>query len=349
MKDRFNGYKRVGNRVSLLDISRYCGLAPKLSEKGGVGRAAEVSGTFHAMASAQTPAEQAEALARFARLNANEQAQVQGWKLPTDTEVQPGTVLRYSEAKKEVLVGLDHGGSYRDPTKYDVLLRGYIDFVWVVPIETPFGDMRVAYVGDLKKSKFSSSGPDTLQTAAYGFAMSGLYGADAFCTGLWYLEDGQWDWSDRFIEFGTDEAVDLWASVKAAAENTDDKAIMGDHCRDCWGRLRCDSWALAASLGGTELKALVAGATLEPEALAQAAWQASQMKKLGEEALKRVQDMAYNGNLSRLRYNGSVYTQSWREGNEYVNVATLREKLGDEAERHIKRGKSYARWDWRKA
>ncbi len=341
---KWNGFRIIGNRPSTLDAARYCGLAPKLSEAGGVQRSAEVSGTFHALAAGESDAPK-----RFARLSSGEQAELAKWKTPSDVEV-PGATLRYTEAIKEADIGLDEAGIYRDPTKQDVFLRGTADMYWVAELETVFGSQKVVYVGDLKKSRYASSGPDTLQCAAYGFGIASMVGAEAFCCGLWYLEDSEWEWSRNFVELGSGPASKLWDVIVASAEHKSDRAIMGDHCLNCWGRLQCEAWSLAAAKVDPELEALAAGAELTGESLGRAAFKATNMKRLAEAALERVKSAAYAGNLiGGVKYGAQEYRQEFRPGRESVDIERLRSELGAEAEKYIRLGRAFPSWNWRKA
>lgn len=340
----FNGFRILGNRPSTLDTARFCGLSPKLSETGGVGRAAEISSTFHALASGDPAAQK-----RFLRLADEEQATIAKWKVPQDIEVADGVTLKYDEGIKETPVGIDAAGIYRDPTTQDVFLRGTPDVFWIVELEGHFGPYKVAYIGDMKKSRYSSSGPDTLQCAAYGFAVASKYECEAFVPGLWYLEDAQWDWSRNVIELHSREADRLWDTVVAAAENTTAEANMGDHCMNCWGRLQCKAWSMAIAEADPDFEALATGATLSGEALGRAAWKATNMKKVADEALKRLKDLAYAGNLlGGVRYGGQRYNQSWSDGRDSVDIGKLRKELGPAAERFIKKGAGYPSWRWAK-
>lgn len=340
MADRFNGYKRTGNRISLLDISRYCGLAGELGETNpGVGRAAEMSKTFHAMA-----ANDKGSLKMFARLDDEEQSAVQSWRLPDDVQVGPH-LLRYADGRKEESIGLDESGRYVDPSTKSVFLRGDVDLNWVIE---DWEGMRVAAVCDYKKSRFTTAaGPDTLQNAAYGFAIADKYGCDAFVTGLWYLEEGQWNWSDHFVDLSSSAAVRLWERIVGAGQNRDKKGSYGAHCTDCWERLRCAVWAEPAFLKETDLH--VDPENPDPAAMVRSLLAATAMEDLAKRTKATLKEIKKRHPDLRVESSGKEWRSNWREGSETTSVAAVRAAFGAEAEKAIKKGSGYSEFRWVKA
>lgn len=339
--DRFNGYKRTGNRISLLDVSRYCGLAAKLGEANtAVSRAAEVSSVFHAIGACVGQEWPDDLKRRYALLSEGEQAEIMGWKLPAPVEVAPGIVLDYAQSTREELVGIDELGNYVDPTKQDVLGRGDVDAYWVIP---EWEGARVLAVADMKKSKYTTSaGPDTLQTATYGFALANKHDCDAFVTGLWYLQEGEWNWSEHFVDLSTSAAARLWDRCLAALTHRTSTATYGDHCTDCWERQRCEAWVLPAFI---EERDIVLDPE-RPETLATAALAAKAMGELSKRILDNVKAIAKDNPNLRITYNSKEFKPRNYDGKESVAAEDVRKAFGAEAEKVIKKGRPYQAFSW---
>lgn len=343
--ERFNGYKRTGNRISLLDVTRYCALAGQLGEENNaVMRAAEMSAVFHASVAEGRPGTPLSRglMKRIALLSDDERNEMASWKYPTPIEVAPGIVLDYWESTREEAVGIDEQGRYVDPSTQDVLGRGFVDGYWVID---NWEGMRVLAVADMKKSKFTTSaGPDTLQCATYGFALADKHQCDAFVSGLWYLQEGEWNWSQHFVDLSSSAAARLWERCCAALQNRGQDATYGDHCTDCWERSRCKAWVLPAFL---EEKDLVLDPS-RPETLAKAALAAKAMGELKDQILGNIQAMARENPSLRIEYNSKRYMPSNREGRESVSVEDVRRVFGKDAEAIIKKGRPYQAFMWLK-
>lgn len=245
-----SAYIKRGHRVSLLPITQYCQLAGKLSEEHGAGRAAAKSSAWHAQA-AGAP----DAPAKLARLTPKELNEIAGWSKPIPVTIF-GKELTYEDADKEQPVGLDAAGEFAESG--EVVTCGTLDFAWIVEHHDPFIG-RVAVIGDLKKTRWASSGPDSLQLLAYGYAWAKKHGCRAFMTGIWVIEDKEWQWSQAVHELDSFTELDLWDRIRHAALNVGTEAAYGDHCGNCYGRLHCPEYTLPAQFAETVLAPVAAG------------------------------------------------------------------------------------------
>jgi hypothetical protein len=224
------------NRMSRLPIAEFCGRSGELDV--GSGRAAAMSTAFHAMCEGD-PAKIAPALARLTQKEVDE---IKNWERPVLVHFDDGTELSYDSAEKESRVGIDARGRFElDAEK--ALVVGTLDMAWTVEKERGCAQ-RICYVGDIKKTKWTTlDGPESLQLAGYGFALSAREQATHFCPGLWIAEDGEWVWGD-LIDLESSRASDLWARIEHAATNQGGEFRTGGHCSSCWARLRCPAYLL---------------------------------------------------------------------------------------------------------
>jgi hypothetical protein len=337
-------YRFYGNRCSLLPVSFYCPLAGRLSAEHGAGREARMSQAVHARF-AGVP----EAQKLYESLDPDERAEVDTWHKPsTVTWLEHGetVVLDYESAEKEVPVGLDKDGNFVGPDR-ECMTAGTLDFAWVREV----AGMRVAYVADMKKTRWTTSdGPASLQVAAYGFAYASKEFCDAFVTGIWILEDGAWQWSSEMIVLGTYKADELWGRVRSAALNTSGEVTTGAHCRSCWGRKHCPEYFLPFEANTTELAKLNDVDSLAPDELGAIVLMAQAAKEIAELALKHCKEAVRRGAEARCPKTGKVWRMAQRQGRESaLSVKELRARLGAEAEQYIKRGEPYEQADWVKA
>ncbi len=227
----------MDNRMSSLPIVRFCSAAGKLGEKHGAGRAAAISSAFHANA-----AETDEAPALLARLTPEEREEIDTWYLPTDVTFPDGTNLVYAEAEREFETMLDRDGEWTDDPEKAVSI-GHPDMRWIAHHKMDGRDVKICYIGDLKKTDFSSpDGVRSLQLIGYGFAEASRHDCDGFCVGYWNLTEGGWDWGE-IIEIGFD-SIGLLDQVMHAVMNTDGEYATGSHCQNCWERLHCQEYLL---------------------------------------------------------------------------------------------------------
>lgn len=243
-------YKKLGNRISLLPVTQFCALAGQLSEQHGAGRAAAKSSCWHARAAGA-----ANSAALEAKLTPKELDEIAGWSKPSPVTIF-GKELTYEAADKEQPVGLDSRGEWADGG--EVVTAGTLDFAWVVEHHDPFIG-RCAVVADLKKTVWASSGPDSLQLLAYGYAWAKKNGCRAFMTGIWIIEDKEWQWSQTVYELDSFTELDLWDRIRHAALNTGSEAAYGEHCSNCYGRLHCPEYTLPSQFAETVLAPVAAG------------------------------------------------------------------------------------------
>lgn len=229
------------NRPSSLDVARYCGLAPRLAAQYGTGRAAVMSTAFHAKCSnAPDLAE------KMMALTDDEREEISEWKRPTPCTVL-GVTLDYEHSDKEFGVGLNSELSYPRFGNSATVTEGTLDMAWVGTLPSPraAGCSLIAFVADIKKSRYAVDGPQTLQNTAYAFAYASLRGCIHFLRGLWIADEGEWIWEREPVEIDSVRGMALGAEVLFAARN-DGPATTGSHCMKCYARLHCPEWLLAA-------------------------------------------------------------------------------------------------------
>lgn len=326
---RAGSYIKTGNRVSLLPISAFCGMAAGLSEQHGAGRAAACSTAFHARA-AGAP----DAAAKWSQLTPKEQATVATWATPTDVEVG-GHTLRYADAAKEQPVGLTATGEWA--SEGEVLTCGTLDFAWVID--------GIAYVGDIKKTAWTTSGPDSLQLLAYGFAWAKKHGCGSFCVGLWLIEEAEWRWSPEVYPVEGFESLDLWGRIAHAASNNDGRPSFGDHCHNCYARLHCGEWTLPAAMADTVLGAVATGGELTDERLAEAVEYVQRIKGVIERVEEQAKEAVRRGLKVVHPTTGKVWKAVSTKGRESLDQAALFAEIPD-ATRFIKRGENFATFRW---
>lgn len=322
--------RRVGNRISLLPISEFCGKAPILSEQYGAGRAAAMSSAFHA---SQAKAENAPAL--MSRLTDAEREEIAGWHPPAPVWMPDG-LLEYATAEKELEVAVQYP---------DVNVVGHLDFAWHVDVVA--SGQRHAYVADIKKSVWTTSdGPESLQLHGYGMAYAQSRGCDAYCTGLWCATEGEWLWSKEMVVLDSERGHSILERLKFAAENRSDQASTGEHCRRCWARMHCPEYLLPAALGETWLAPVAEGGDiLRVDHTFIHKLQA--MEETLKAAKKQVQEAVRRGAVQiRDPETGKIWAPVEMSGRDSVDIAKLKSSLGQEASRYIKQGAPFQQFRW---
>lgn len=333
-----SAYVKLGNRVSLLPITSFCGLAGSLSEAHGAGRAAAMSSAWHAQA-AKAP----DAAAKLAKLTPKELDQIAGWPKPTDVKVL-GETLTYDDAEKEQPIGLTASGEWADEGA--VLTCGTLDFAWIVTHQDPFIG-RVAVVGDLKKTRWASSGPDSLQLLTYGYAWAKKNGCRAFVTGIWVIEDAEWQWSEKVYELDSFSELDLWQRIAHAASNTAPEASFGEHCGSCYGRLHCPEYTLPAQFAETVLAPVAAGGPIDDGAkLGELLAFAERVAPLLDKAKDMAKEAARRGVKVKHPTTGKVLGFVACKSPEALNRAKLFAAM-PEATKFLERGDGYSRMLWK--
>lgn len=326
-----DGYVKLGNRVSLLPMAQFCGLAGELSEAHGAGRAAAMSSAFHAKMAGGDDAKE-----KLARLTPKELDTIAGWTKPSDVMVR-GRTLTYEDADKEQAVGLDAHGEWADSG--EVVTCGTLDFAWV--------HEGCAFVGDMKKSRWTTNGPDTLQLLTYGYAWAKKHGCHSFVVGLWIIEDAEWQWSPTVYKLDDFSTLDLWGRIYYAAMNKSGEANYGDHCSNCYGRLHCPEYTAPAALADTVLSpAAVGGALEDSEKLADLLAYCERVLPMIEKVKEHAREAARRGTPVRDKA-GRVLTFTRCKGRESLNKARLFAEM-PEATRFIERGDPYDMMRWAK-
>lgn len=342
-------------RPSLLPIAQYCPQAVRLSGQYGAGRAAAKSKAFHALL-AGSPESRRLMLA----LSPDEREEIETWHRPT-TCVIDGVTLDYASAAKEVPVGLSKAGGFLDPSTPEddprFLTKGTLDFAWIADV----WGMHVAFVADLKKSSFTTTdGPESLQLHCYATAFAERFMCDAYVTGLWILEDGEWQWSaDEPVELGTPRHSEILETIVHAATNTEGEACTGRHCLDCWNRKHCPEYlapagiaALAANGAPLTLDAITRPGGITADNAASFLVARAALEDLADIISVQVKTFVANGGTVR-DGRGKVYSRSVQKGRESANVngvkALLNELPADLANRYsavVSRGNPFEVYRW---
>lgn len=332
------------NRVSILPVAQYCGQAATRGT-GAAGRPAIMSSAFHAVC-----AEQTDANVKLMSLTPEERATIEKWEKPQDTTVE-GVPFSYDACEKEVTLGLTREGEYCEIDKFglpvsgDLITIGHMDFGTILRV----GDKNVAIIGDMKKSRWTVDGPETLQLHAYGMAYASKVKADGYIPILWLLEEGEYIFGPYF-DLDSWEIMEILPRIVHAATN-EGEAVTGSHCRKCYARTRCidhlfpamhaDEWlAPLAENGGLENcdEAEIAALLLKVQAV--------------EDVAVFVKDELKSWTLNNggsLRAGDRIWGMSQRAGNVTVNKKKLIADLGDGADKYLKQGKPVISPRWRKA
>lgn len=331
-------YTITGTRCSLLTISQFCGKAAELSEQHGAGRPAAMSSAYHAFLAGEPDAE-----AKLARLTDEERKKIEKWKPPTTCHPIPSVTLDYASATKETPVGLDAEGEYVEEGG-EALTAGTPDFYWIREVH----GIRVVYVGDMKKTRWTTlDGPKSLQLLSYGWALAKKHGCDAFCCGLWFLEEGAWNWGE-VVEMNSWDSLDVWDKIRHAAENRGE-ASTGAHCRDCYGRMYCPDHLLPVALGDTQLRAFSHPESLTEETVAMAvlyAQAAEELAKAVEANAKEWQRRGYG--VVRDVKAGKVWKEVTMPGRQSITSIDALVKAIPAAEKFVKQGSDYTQFRWTK-
>ncbi len=311
------------NRMSILPVAQFCGLASRLAAQHGAGRAAALSTAFHAICAGE------DETTATAGLTDDECQELLQLHPPVDVEVN-GVTLRYPEAKHEVEVKISID---------DEFCVGHVDGYWVMD--------DIAYVADIKLTRWASKGPNTLQLLAYGMAVAETYGCHAFYTGIWAATEGEWNWSQ--VHDVWKDGPRIYAQIAHASTNNSDTGDTGPHCSDCYNRLHCpeyllpvsrESWLAPLSRDG-ELTNDIAREMLERVERAERVVKAA--KSSLREYARRIGGIGDPAS-------GLVWRPYEVKGKaSTISVKEVRERFPALANELIKSGAPYARYGWRKA
>lgn len=331
----------LGNRMSVTPFSVYCGGVAGLSAKHGAGRPAAMSKAAHAKF-AGAP----EAHRLLSMLSDEERRIVESWQTPTTLVYSTAVMLDYESAEKEVELGLDEYGNYAAPEDARCISVGHMDMGWIK--EVPLDDttsMRVAFAADIKKTSYTvQEGAESLQLHAYGFAYASKNDCHAYCPGLWFAEEGHWQWASEMVVPYEPRGLDLWERLYHAIMNTNGEFNTGVHCRGCYQRLHCPEHAMAlasidhwSAVDMTELDAQGRGALLLK---VQAA------SEMLDKMKGNLQELARRG--VEVRADGKRYLPIQMPGRKSLDQAKLQDSLGPELEKFYKIGAPYDQFRWKK-
>lgn len=325
-----------GNSWSMLDISRFCGQAAKLSKAHGAGRAAAMSKARHAAMAGELDAKEL-ALS----LTPEEIEQIQGWRAPDPFEVGSVT-FRYEDALKEWQAGLNsrlEWCPYGDP---EAVTRGIADMLWSANVDgTP-----TLILGDAKRSRFTSR-PDSLQLVAGALAAGSRFKVDKIHLGIWVLEDSEWIWAEPF-DLRDMDAAQYAQWIRHAAQNHGSYST-GPHCDGCFSRLYCPEYLYPPEMAHSELKMFAQG--WEPSSqdeVVELLMKAERAKKTAESVIDNCRAWAREHG-GKLQAGEKVYRPVNMGGRETVSLKVLRETFGDKVDPLVKRGAPYQQWRWSKA
>ncbi len=327
-------YIMSGVRISGLPVSQYCGLSAQLGAEHGAGRAAAMSSAFHAQASGDPTAKE-----KLARLTPKEADTIALWKTPIPVTVL-GRELTYADAAKEKPVGLTITGEWAD--EGEVVTCGTLDFAWDLP------EADCVAVADMKKTQWASSGPDSLQLLAYGYAWAKKMGRSKFCVGLWLIEEAEWRWSPTVYSVDGFDSLDLWERIVYAALNSTGEASFGDHCSNCYGRLHCPEYTAPASLIDTWLNPVTVGGAIDDAAkLGEMLSMIRRVEPLIEKAKETAKEAVRRGLVVSDPATGETLKAIACKGRESLNQSRLFAAI-PEATKYIERGNDFTQMRWTK-
>lgn len=322
-----------GNRPSSLPVAQFCGLAPRLAAEHGAGNSARLSKVFHAKCAGALEPHQWEALTD------DEQKRVDSWHKPGDIQPLKGPLLRYDDAHKELEVAVTRDWALTTREADDCFLAGTLDYCWVVNARD---GTRVVFVADIKKSRYASEGPLSLQLLAYAWMACAHFEADAYCPGLWIAEEGFYSWAERIYLVDSKEALRHLEQVEAAALNKGE-AVTGGHCMGCYQRMYCPEWTAPHNDG--ILGPALAQDLSEENALT-CLLAAERLKETAELAIDNIKAAVLHGKVT-IRDQGKVYRAANRKGKVTFSQKLAREELGEEAmNRYMRRGSDYTEFRW---
>lgn len=330
----------LGNRVSLLPFSVYCGGVAALSQEHGAGRSAAMSSAAHAKFAGDHSAKR-----KLAMLSDKEREVVDSWQSPATVHYCEGVTLDYASAEKEVELGLDEYGNHVSPEDEACISVGHMDFGWVREVD----GLKVAFVGDIKRTAWTTSdGPDSLQLHGYGFAFASKHNCQAYCTGLWIAEEGEWQWSRDMVVPSSERGVDLWERLYYAITNTSGEYSTGAHCRGCYSRLHCPEYSLplARSLEGQSLLGRPLDSLSGPE-LGDLVLRIQSVEDMADKLKKEIQEGVRRGALSA-EANGKRYLPVMMPGRKKLDLDKLRGALPNLDDFYTK-GEPYDQFRWSKA
>lgn len=321
------------HRMSSLPIAQFCPQGPRLSSVSS-GRAAAQSSAFHASCAGDP-----NAAAMIARLTEQEAAELMTWKRPTPLVLENGVILKYEDAQKEVAVALDANGNYCDPESPEAITVGHLDFAWVVD--------GVAYVGDLKRSEYTSE-PDSLQLLAYLVAWADKHGCEQGCAGIWDLTGGQWSFGGM-VDLGmfSEQRAKLIERIVVAATHEGDGYNQGAHCTGCYGRSHCPSYLLPPELADSSLAPFTKPGALEqlsPTEIGTFMLMCKRAEDTIDLAKAAIRDFVSKGGSCEL--DGKLYRPVKCKGRVSLDSAALTDDLPEIAQKYTRVGKSYDQWKW---
>lgn len=324
------------HRMSSLPVAQFCGQAPTLGAKYGSGRAAVMSTYFHAecAGAASVPALRA-------KLTEEELEEVAEWHKPSDISLYDEEVfLDYASAEKELEVAIKDDGTFTHIAS-EAITVGHLDFAWV----RKYRGVSVAFIADIKKSRWTVSGPESLQLLAYGWAFAQLVGADAFVPGIWAATEGEWDWGNWYDMTSLD-MLDVWARIKQAATN-DGEFATGPHCRNCFARLHCPEFLFPKSDRLDAMSVFAEGATPTSVEVADAVLAAKTMEDIAKRILENAKEYARRGNEVRSA-DGQVYSVRMQKGRASIDQKALWSKYPEAAKDCTKIGAPFPVATWSK-
>ena len=325
----------LGHRPSSLDIAQYCAASPPLNETHGAGRAAIISRYFHAKCAGKTD----EATAVSFQLTPEELEECGGWVKPADVEVN-GVLLKYEDADRELEVGLTQELEHCAKSDPLCVTGGTLDFAWSVD--------KVAFVADIKKSRFTVETPRTLQNSVYGFSYASLKNCHSLVRGIWVAEEGFYMWDTEVLDLYSSEAVELGRRILFAALHKPEPGQhgfqTGGHCSKCYNRPFCTEYLLPSVVNTNEaLAPLSRGVPTRDEAY-RALRAVEALKVLTKAAETQIKEYARREGIRDGK--GWVYLPVTQQGKRSVSVAKLKEALGSEDDQYFTKGDSFERYQW---
>jgi len=294
-----------------------------------------MSSFFHA-----TCAFSPEAKSLALQLTPEELEEVGTWHPPGTIQLYDGAVtLDYESADKELEVMLDEQGEYTEDVS-EAITIGHLDFAWPRIVTS----RPVVFVADIKKSRWTVSGPDSLQVLTYGWAYAKKVGAEAFVPGIWAAQEGEWIWGDWFDMTDLD-SLDLWQRIRHAALNTGE-ANTGPHCRNCYARMHCPEYLFPSHAHMGAMSAFAEGREPTSVEVADAYLSAQAMEDIAKRIKANAKEYARRGG-EIIAADGRKLVLRESAGRPGFDVKGLRATHPDLADKFTTRGEPFPVAVWR--
>jgi hypothetical protein len=330
-------------RMSSLPTLESCGMSDQLMAGVNTSNAFR-STVFHAYC------ETGEWPATFKNLSAQDQSEIRRWKKPTDfIYKEPNLRLKYSEADKERILGLDNDFNFlpldsklsqEELQKIpNLMTAGHLDMAWDVP------EFDLVVISDIKSSVFAVKDRcESLQLHAYGLAYSLLKGRSKYITGIWDASDGK-HYYGNVTETSTFDYEAIKERIRTACNNDSTQYTKGTHCSGCWKRDSCP--AHLVDLGDQNRFSKLFDGTATETDIREALVAAKGLGELANKVSDRCKEWVKSHGPVRSEDGCKMWQARLRTGRKSLNQEKIMSDLGLESlDKYMDRGEDYLVFDW---